>query len=573
MWDMRRIRANPSSTAGVRPLDGARHAPLHLVLPRRVRHASPLHLRETRPGGEVHRAPRQRREASLALLALIAAALLTLAALPGGISTAHAAPATGGHLDAVTFTGDVDASSAHFLDGAISTAEHDGSALLLITIDTPGGDIASMEDIVQHELASTVPIVTYVAPQGAHAGSAGTFITLAAPLVAMAPDTRIGAASPVDSSGNDIGATLDRKIKNDLEALIRRVQTTYGRNSDLAAATVETAAAYDDQQAISQHLVNLGATSQDDLLRQLDGLTVTLASSATVTLHTGNLAITTIQPSLADNLESLILDPTVLFILFIVAAICIYLELAHPGAIVPGTIGAIALVIFLFGAGSIDPNWAGLVLMLLAIVLLAVDVRVPTHGVLTAGALISLVVGSLIFFNSNVSEGAPGLSPIVIAGAAIGVGIVSLFVIIYAVRSQRWEVRTGGEGLLGQTATVLEPLAPAGRVRVLGEDWAARLATSESRTQKLHARARVRVREGERDENQTVQMGAGEGTGEGARQPITLGRPSGGDVIALEQPSGDKPNELDQPEAGGQVRIIGRDGLTLIVEPLPPEEQ
>ncbi|HKS69646.1 MAG TPA: nodulation protein NfeD, partial [Ktedonobacterales bacterium] len=432
-----------------------------------------------------------RTHASLALLLAIAAALLALAALPGVAHIAHAAPAASGdHLDAVTFTGDVDASSAHFLDGAISTAEHDGAALLLITIDTPGGDIASMEDIVQHELASTVPIVTYVAPQGAHAGSAGTFIALAAPVVAMAPDTRIGAASPVDSSGSDIGATLDRKIKNDLEALIRRVQTTYGRNPDLAVATVESAAAYDDQQAISQHLVNLSATSQDDLLGQLDGRDVTLASGSTVTLHTAGLAITTIQPSLADGLESLFLDPTVLFILFIVAAICIYLELAHPGAIVPGTIGAIALVIFLFGAGSIDPNWAGLVLMLLAIVLLAIDVRVPTHGVLTVGALISLVVGSLIFFNANVSEGAPGLSPIVIAGAAIGVGIVSLFVIIYAVRAQHWEVRTGGEGLLGQTATVLEPLAPAGRVRVLGEDWAARLAAPESRAQRRRARAR-----------------------------------------------------------------------------------
>ncbi|HEX6797816.1 MAG TPA: NfeD family protein, partial [Ktedonobacterales bacterium] len=411
---------------------------------------------------------------------------------------------------------------------------------------------------------STVPIVTYVAPQGAHAGSAGTFIALAAPVVAMAPDTRIGAASPVDSSGNDIGATLDRKIKNDLEELIRGVQTTYGRNPDLAVATVETAAAYDDQQAISQHLVNLGATSRDDLLRQLDGMTVTLAhGSTTVTLHTAGLAVTAIQPSLADGLESLFLDPTVLFILFIVAAICIYLELAHPGAIVPGTIGAIALVIFLLGAGSIEPNWVGLVLMLLAIVLLAFDVRVPTHGVLTVGALISLVVGSLIFFNSNVSQGAPGLSPIVIVGTAIGVGIVSLFVIIYAVRSRRWKVTTGGEGLLGQTATVIEPLRPAGRVRVLGEDWAARLAAPAPHVPKRRVRVRVRP------ESQTAQLGAGESES----QPIALGQPGGGDVIALGQPSADETIVPDQPETGDQVRIVGRDGLTLIVEPLPPEPE
>ncbi len=490
---------------------------------------------------------------SLALLAIVAAALLALAALPGAHS-ARAAPLGSGHLDALDFTGDVNPSSAHVLDGAISTAEHDGAALLLITIDTPGGDISSMEDIVQHELASTVPIVTYVAPEGGHAGSAGTFIALAAPVVAMAPDPRIGAASPIDSSGADIGATLDRKIKNDLEALIRRVQTTYHRNPDLAVATVETAAAYDDQQAISQHLVNLGASSQSDLLRQIDGMTVTLAHGpTTVTLHTNGLAVTTIQPSLADNLESWFLDPNVLFILFIVAAICIYLELAHPGAIVPGTIGAIALVIFLFGAGSIDPNWTGLVLMLLAVVLLAIDVRVPTHGVLTIGALISLVVGSLIFFNANVSQGAPGLSPIVIVGTAIGVGLVSLFVISYAVRSQRWKVTTGGEGLLGQTATVIEPLAPAGRVRVLGEDWAARLG-EPSAAPKGRQRVRVRLR----GEDPSVRLGAEEREGE----VVPLGPPSGGDVIAL-----------GSAQAGDQVRVTGRDGLTLIVEPLPPEQK
>ena len=492
---------------------------------------------------------------ALGILIVMAAALLALAALPGA-HTARAEPLDSGHLDTLSFTSDVSPSSAHFLDGAITTAEHDGAALLLVTIDTPGGDITSMEDIVQHELASTVPIVTYVAPQGGHAGSAGTFIALAAPVVAMAPDTRIGAASPVDSSGADIGATLDRKIKNDLETLIRGIQTTYHRNADLAVATVETAAAYDDQQAISQHLVNLGATSQSNLLSQIDGLTVTLAhGSTTVTLHTAGLAVTTLQPSLADNLESWFLDPNVLFILFIVAAICIYLELAHPGAIVPGTIGAIALVIFLFGAGSIDPNWTGLVLMLLAVVLLAIDVRVPTHGVLTIGALISLVVGSLIFFNANVSQGAPGLSPVVIVGTAIGVGLISLVVISYAVRSQRWKVTTGGEGLLGQTATVIEPLAPAGRVRVLGEDWAARLGEPGA-APKGRAREPARVRL--HGEDPSARLGA-------ATVPVTgevvpLGPPSGGDVIAL-----------GPAEAGDQVRVTGRDGLTLIVEPLPPE--
>lgn len=440
---------------------------------------------------------------TLACLALAAVAALALLARPA-LAAAAGAP----HVDTLTFERDVDPGSARFLEDAISTAEQDGATALVVTLDTPGGDIASMEQMVQRELASRVPIVVYIAPQGAHAGSAGTFLTLAAVVAAMAPNTRIGAASPVDSAGQDISSTLDRKIKNDLEALIRRMQTTYGRNADLAVQTVESAASFDDQQAIAQHLVNLGAATRDDLLRQLDGTSVTLATGTQVTLHTAGLPLNEISPTLANHLEDFFLDPTILFIIFIVAAVCIYLELSHPGAIVPGTVGVIALVIFLFGAGSLDPNWAGLVLMLLAIVLLAVDVRAPTHGVLTLGALISLVLGSLIFFDSHTGEGAPGVSPIVIGATAVGVGLVSLVVISYAVRSQRWRVTTGGEGLLGQTATVTVALDPQGRVRIMGEDWAARLSKD-----------------------------------------------------ALAQQMSAAPED--------RVRVMGRDGLTLIVEPLP----
>jgi membrane-bound serine protease (ClpP class) len=441
------------------------------------------------------------RGALLLTLAMLAALSLS-AALAG-----RSARADGSHVDTVTFARDVDPASARFLDDAIATASSDGATALIITIDTPGGDLDSMKDIVQHELASAVPIITYVAPQGARAGSAGTFVTLAAPLAVMAPNTRIGAASPIDSTGADIPSTLDRKLKNDLEAQMRAMQTTFNRNVPLAVNTIETAASYDDQEAISQGLVNFGATTQEDLLQKLDGMSVTLANGSNVTLHTAGLPVQTIDPTLANQLEAIFLDPTLLFILFIIAAICIYLELAHPGAIVPGTIGAIVLVIFLFGSGFLNPNWAGLVLMLLAIVLLAIDVRVPTHGVLTVGALISLIAGSLIFFDSNAGPGAQTVSPIVIGATAVGVGLVSLLVISFAVRSHRMPVGTGSEGLVGAEATVTIPLAPEGRVRVMGEDWAARVATP--------------------------------GT---PQPPVAVGQ---------------------------QVRVKGRDGLLLIVEPLP----
>ncbi len=410
--------------------------------------------------------------ASLAGLCCLALAALSL------LVSSPVARAEDPHLDLVTFQRDVDPASARFLTDAIDTAQGDGAAMLLIDLDTPGGDLDSMKLIVQKELASTVPIVAYIAPSGGRAGSAGTFVALAAPIVAMAPDTRIGAASPVDSTGADIPATEDRKLKNDLEAQVRGIQTSYGRSTDDAVQTVETAASYSDAEALSDDLVNLDADSQHDLLQKLDGYLGHFASGAAFTLHTAGLSVNELQPTLANQLETLLFDPTLLFILFIIAAICIYLELAHPGAIVPGTIGALVLLLFLFGSQAINPNWTGLLLMLLAIVLLAIDVRVPTHGVLTVGALIALVVGSLIFFDSGSETGGTGVDPLLISGAAAAVGLCSLVVILYAVRSKGGPKLSGAEGLLGKTATVIEAIGPGdapGRVRVLGEDWSARL--------------------------------------------------------------------------------------------------
>lgn len=411
--------------------------------------------------------------AALVIVALAASVALVALLAPHGVGVAYAASP---HIDNAVFTQDVDPGSARFLTQAISTAQSDGATLLLITLDTPGGDLDSMKTITQKEINATVPIVVYIAPQNARAGSAGTFIALAAPIVAMAPNTRIGAASPVDSAGNDLPTTLDRKVKNDLEAQLRSNQTTFGRNPDPAVQTVETAASFTVDQALQQNIVNLEANTQADLLAQLDGRTVKLANGASVTLHTAGLAVQDIQPTLGDQLESLFLNPNLLFILFIVAAICIYLELSHPGAIVPGTVGGIALVLFLFGAGTLNPNWTGLALMLLAIALLAVDTRVPTHGVLTVGGLISLVVGSLIFFNSGASRGAPTVNPLIVLAFAVAFGLIAAFIVQYLLRVRFGRLAIKPTSLVGEQATVIEPLGPSGRVRVLGENWAARLA-------------------------------------------------------------------------------------------------
>jgi membrane-bound serine protease (ClpP class) len=217
--------------------------------------------------------------------------------------------------------------------------------------------------------------------------------------------------------------------------------------------------------------------------------------------------------AVANRVQGFLADPTALFLLFILAAACLYIELSHPGAIVPGVIGALALILFLFSAGSLQPNWAGLALMLLAIVLLAIDVRAPTHGFLTVSALVSLVIGALIFFDTGSNPGEPELNPWALVGAVAALGAISITILSFAIRAQRRPVTTGVEGLIGKTATVIVALAPTGRVRLLGENWAARLA-------------------GNRVDNRADK-----------EAPIRTGQ---------------------------SVRITGIDGITLIVEPVSP---
>jgi membrane-bound serine protease (ClpP class) len=425
---------------------------------------------------------------ALGLLAVMCALLATALI---GAGTAHA---DGPHVDVVNFNRDVDAPSTSFLTNAIDTAQSDGATALVILIDTPGGDLNSTWTIQEKELGATIPLVTYVSPQGAHAASAGAILALAAPIAAMAPNTEIGATAPVDASGNDLPPTLATKVKNDTIARLTAEQKTFNRNTETVTQMVQNAMSYNQDDALSTKTINYVEPSLDALLAQIDGQSVTLANGTNTTLHTQDLPRQELQPSLANEAETLLFDPNVLFLLFIVAAVCIYLELSHPGAIVPGTIGAIALLLFLFAAGSIQPNWAGLALMLLAIVLLAVDVRAPTHGVLTAAAIISLVLGALIFFDTGTSRATPPLNPAVLLGVVGAVALFAVAVLRAAIRAQRFPVKTGREGLVGERATVIDALSPDGRVRILGENWAARLATPFNEAgREVEAGSEVRV--------------------------------------------------------------------------------
>ena len=392
------------------------------------------------------------------------------------VFSAHSAEAAAPHVDVMVLNSDISPASLRSLTQAITTAQNDGSQALVIEIDTPGGDIDSMKSMTQAELASKVPIISYVSPTGGRAASAGAFVALAAQIAAMAPTTRIGASSPVTSSGGDIDQTLKAKIENDLIASMTGIQTRYGRNVPLAASMVSGAKSYDDITAVQQHIVDIGgadAATLSTLLNTVNNRQVKLNSGQVVTLQTTGVSVQTLTPSVLDSFYTLLIDPNIVFLLFIVAMIGLYLEISHPGAILPGVTGAIALLLFLFAVGSLSPNWAGLALMVLAFVLLVLDVLLPTHGVLTVGAVISLIVGSLIFFNSGGPYDGAKINPVVVYVMGGVVGLMGLFLVSFVLRTRHLKVTTGVEGMIGAKVIALTQLHPSGRVSYDGEDWAA----------------------------------------------------------------------------------------------------
>ncbi|MHB8595279.1 MAG: NfeD family protein [Ktedonobacteraceae bacterium] len=426
---------------------------------------------------------RTTRTFALIFLGAIIVALFSL------LFAARPAAAASRHVDVMVLNTDIGPSSLQYLTSSISTAEQDGAQALVIEIDTPGGDITSMQSMVEAELSSTVPIIAYVSPTGGSAASAGAFVTLAAQVVAMAPTTRIGASSPINSDGSNIDSTLKSKIENDLVASMTGIQSRYSRNIPLATRMVTNAASYDDATAESQGIVDLGAANLTDLLNKVNGRFAKL-DSGSVMLQTAGDTVVDVNPSPWTSLYGFIIDPNVTFLLFVVALVGIFLEIAHPGAIVPGTVGGIALILFLFAAGSLMPNWAGLGLMVLAFVLLVLDLRLPTHGVLTVGAIISLIFGSLIFFNSGGPYNGPQLNPLVLYVISGLIGVMSFSLITVIVRTQRNAIPSGVTSMIGAKAIALTPLLPEGRVNYGGENWAAVL---EGSTQSVDAGTEVQI--------------------------------------------------------------------------------
>ena len=403
---------------------------------------------------------------------------LLLAALVSSVGVSADAP----HVYVLEFDGTVCPPMADYIERGIAEAEKDDARACIIVMDTPGGLLSSTEDIVKRITEANVPVVVFVKPW---AGSAGTFITIAAHIAAMAPGSNIGAASPVSGSGDEISETMKKKITQHTEAWVESLADSRGRNKKAAIAAVAEAASYTDKEALgldevenwqalgldspllNPPLVDLGADSLSDLLRKIDGREVTLQSGEVVKLQTRDAAIDYLSMTTIERFLLAISDANIAYILLSIASLGIMVEIFHPGLIFPGVTGGICLFLSIYALDMMEANYAGLLLMLLAFGLFVAEAFTAGFGLLAAGGIISLVLGSFILFS-----GTPfSVDPWLIAVVAIFVTAIFVFIVTAVVRAHRGRVDTGREGLVGQTAVARTPLAPRGTVMIRGENW------------------------------------------------------------------------------------------------------
>ncbi len=363
-----------------------------------------------------------------------------------------------------------------YIARGIKTAEQRNADLLVLELNTPGGLIDTMTDIVSEMRASRVPVVVYVTPRGAMAGSAGTLITLAGHASAMAPETIIGAASPVGSGGEDLGQTIKAKETEALRALVRSIAARRSPEAiKLAEETIQDAKAVSADEALAVGLVDFIAADRADLLRQLDGFQVETIDGS-LTLHTAN-AQTEEQPmSFIEQLLDILVNPNIAFLLTAIGVQAILIELSSPGGWVAGFIGAVCLALAAYGMGVLSVNWFGALFLIIAFALFILDIKAPTHGALTAAGVGSFIVGALVLFNSPGVPQFQRVSVPLVISVGIIIGVSFAIILGFALRAQKIPVRMGPESLLGALGTARGRIDPTGQVQLQSELWSAELA-------------------------------------------------------------------------------------------------
>jgi membrane-bound serine protease (ClpP class) len=388
---------------------------------------------------------------------LLAGFLLALAAP----ASAAAAP----RVLAIHFTEDVNPVTQDWLNNQLGHAESHGYAAAVIVLDTPGGLEDSMRKIVQKELSVRIPVVVYVSPEGARAASAGVWISQAADVLAMAPQTNIGSSTPIDGSGANIGSDLRRKVVNDAAASLRALAKTHGRNAAWADAAVRRASNLTAAEALRMHVIDLVSPSLPTLLRTIDGR-VTVPRH--LTLHTANARIVDVHPGFLTRFLSTLIDPNIVSLLFLAGLAGLGFELFHPGVVIPGAFGAICMVCALFGFSVLPLSWAGLALVLLGAALLVVDAHVTSHGALSLSGLVAIAIGLVTLFHDAPSPYHTNVWAVVTVTAVLG-GFWALAV-GKSLAARRSPVTVGPEQIVGMHGVV----RAGGQVFVRGELWRVR---------------------------------------------------------------------------------------------------
>jgi len=370
------------------------------------------------------------------------------------------------HLLIMDLEGAINPATATFLERGLEEARKQEAEVVIVRLDTPGGLASSMRSMVKAIMNSPVPVVVYVAPRGAGAASAGVMVTVSAHVAAMAQGTNIGAAHPVSAGGRDIDKTMSEKVVHDMASYGRSIAQETGRNADWVERAIRESVSITAEEAVERNVVDLIAADIDDLLKQLDGREVALKQGK-VTLRTKDIERKYFTPGVRDRILKTISDPNIAYILMMIGLAGLYFELSHPGAIFPGVIGAISLILAFYSFQTLPVNYAGLLLIALAIVLFIAEIMVSSFGLLSLGGLISLVLGSVMLFEDV------GVSLRLMAPTIVLVGAFFVVVSTLAFRAYRSKPKTGVEGLIGKKGLVKQAIDPEGLVFVHGEYWRA----------------------------------------------------------------------------------------------------
>lgn len=381
-----------------------------------------------------------------------------------------------------------------YIKRGIQIAERENAELLIIELNTPGGNVGTMLEIIELMGNSRVPIVVFVAPRDAQAASAGALITMAGDIAAMAPRTTIGAASPVGGGGEDIESTMERKIKEDLKAKARTLLERRGEEAVLLGeAMIEEAAAVTANEALEIGFIDFIADDTEDLLQLLNGFSVDVRGETRI-LNTENIRIRPLAMSFIESLLLMLTNPNIAFLLLAIGVQAILIELSSPGGWFAGFLGAVLLTLAIYGLGVLPINWFGLIFMAIAFILFVLEFKTPTYGALTAAGAASFIIGALVLFNSPGTPEFQRVSVPLVVGTGAALGLASFAVIMVAIRAFRAPVRIGQESMVGQTGTVVLFQRGAGQVQVGSELWSAEKAADSKPIRKGDAVEVVEVR-------------------------------------------------------------------------------